>query len=67
MRLRNLVLAAADVAMESVEHYVTSPLRKRLGMHILEARINLLERQIDSALERARARREERFPRRRAL
>jgi hypothetical protein len=45
---------AADFLAELTEHAIVAAIRRRLGVHILEARICLLERQIDSVLERAR-------------
>jgi hypothetical protein len=46
--------AAVDFLHELAEVTILAACRKRLGIFILEARINLLERQIDSVLSRAR-------------
>jgi hypothetical protein len=45
---------AADFIAELTELAIVAAIRRRLGVHILEARICMLERQIDSVLERAR-------------
>ena len=45
---------AFDFAVELAEVTVLTAWRKWLGVNILEARICMLERQIDSVLERAR-------------
>jgi hypothetical protein len=52
--LTRYIPLAIDFAVELAEVTVLTAWRKWLGMHILEARICLLERQIDSVLERAR-------------
>jgi hypothetical protein len=46
--------AAADFVAELTELAIVAAIRRRLGVHILEARIAMLERQIDDVLERAR-------------
>lgn len=45
---------AFDFVTELAEVTILSACRKRLGLLILEARICMLERQIDSVLEQAR-------------
>lgn len=46
--------ALFDFVTEIAEVTIITACRKRLGLLVLEARINLLERQIDSVLEQAR-------------
>lgn len=49
-----MIRLAMDFAHELAELTVLQWGRKRLGLLVLEARINMLERQIDSVLEHAR-------------
>lgn len=49
-----MIRLALDFAVELAEVTILTACRKRLGLLILEARINMLERQIDSVLEQAR-------------
>jgi hypothetical protein len=51
-----MIRLALDFAHELAEVTVLTACRKRLGIFILEARINLLERQIDLLLKQARHR-----------
>jgi hypothetical protein len=52
--MRRFALLALDFCAELAEHYVWSYGRRKLQLHILEARICMLERQADAVLERAR-------------
>jgi hypothetical protein len=51
-----MIRPAMDFLVELAEVTILAACRRRLGIFILEARINLLERQIDLLLKQARHR-----------